>query len=323
MNELEAFIKQPFPSNNAVALASKSSEFDVQGSALWNAATKIVRDLAQDDSNDASAQTIDLPRVGSLLRAFAFFMLDSAHNPSSRRTKDLEQRVRNFKIALKASRCCLESNAIEVALKILETCSKHVATWEDASPVMRMHNTEHDSEEFNVSRMLTEYFLLRMLHASRSGRHDLANHFFLKADVRGNGQSRLSETAAELCYDIGRSQMQERNREHALSWLDRAHGLLDSDNSEFTLTENEDLRLAIVAAWVEASAGSPDVEAHNRAWGLVTQLENNHGLGNRMAVLVMKFNLAMRLSPGDVPTVAPILFRMIRSSVLTGQTYIT
>lgn len=313
-------MKQPFPSPNAVAYARKSFDFDTQGSLLWNAATKVIRD--NDDNNDDTGPRVDLTRFGTLLRCFAFFLLDAAHNTSSRRSKDMNQRTRIFKIALKAVRCSLETSDLESALKVLEACSKYVSAWDEATPVIRMADGESNGEELVVRRLSSEYYLFRMLLASRSGRPDLADHFFLKAKVDGDDADQdLSETAAELCYDIGRNQRQQKRTESAVTWLERAHQLLGSGVVSSSSSDHEDLRLAIVASFVETLAVQTNADSTKRAWTLVTCLESEHGLGNRIAVLGMQLNVAMKSGAVDADTASSILFRMIRSCVLTEQTY--
>jgi len=318
LSELEAFVKQPFPSPNAVALARKSSEYETQGSRLWNAATKILRD--QDDSDD-SGPKVDLRRLGMQLRAFAYLLLDAAHNTSSRRTKDSDQTVRIFNIALKASRCSLDNNDLDLAFKLLESCSKYVSAWGEATPVIRMADSEC-GEGLLVSQLTSEFYLCRMVHASKTGRIDLAEHFFTKANITGDGRHpELLETAADLCYEIGRSQQHQKLLESALSWLERAYQLINGEDIDSSSMENEDLRLAIAASFVDSLTGTSDSANSSRAWNLLTSLEQDHGLGNRMAVLAMQLNVLMKADDVDITAASAAVCRMIRSSVLTDQTY--
>lgn len=285
---------------------------------MWNAATKILRD--QDDSDD-SGPKVDLRRLGMQLRAFAYLLLDAAHNTSSRRTKDSDQTVRIFKIALKASRCSLDNNDLDLAFKLLESCSKYVSAWGEATPVIRMADSECD-EGLLVSQLTSEFYLCRMVHASKTGRIDLAEHFFTKANITGDGRHpELLETAADLCYEIGRSQQHQKLLESALSWLERAYQLINGEDIDSSSMENEDLRLAIAASFVDSLTGTSDSANSSRAWNLLTSLEQDHGLGNRMAVLAMQLNVLMKADDVDITAASAAVSRMIRSSVLTDQTY--
>jgi hypothetical protein len=85
--------------------------------------------------------------------------------------------------------------------------------------------------------------------------------------------------------------------------------------------ENEDLRLAIAASFVESLTGIPDPVNTSRAWKLLTSLKEEYGLGNRMAVLAMQLNVLMKADDIDIAAASATVSRMIRSSVLTDQTY--
>ena len=310
-----------------MALARKSPDFDTLGSSLWNAATKIIRGDELDDegeSNKTNSKGAGLARFGILLRAFAFFLLDAAHN-DSRRKKEASQTTRIFKVALKAVRCSLDSNDSELSAKILETCSRYVSVWDEATPIIQVAGGESEDEAILTRRLTSEFYLLRMVLASRS-RLDLAEHFFLKANVSGrnNGsQQDVVEMAAEFCYDIGRSLKQEKRMPGSLSWLERAYQLLQTDDQNaFPSVESEDLRLAVVASYVEASAEQNDTESIQRSWDMVTSLERDHGMGNRMSVLVMQQNILTR-RPADADAFLPVVSRMVSSSILTEQTFRT
>jgi hypothetical protein len=109
----------------------------------------------------------------------------------------------------------------------------------------------------------------------------------------------------------------------SLSWLERAYQLLQTDDQNaFPSVESEDLRLAVVASYVEASAEQNDTESIQRSWDMVTSLERDHGMGNRMSVLVMQLNILTR-RPADADAFLPVVSRMVSSSILTEQTFRT
>lgn len=248
-------------------------------------------------------------------------MLDAAHNETSCRTKDIDQRVRIFKVALKASRCCLDSGYLPLTAKLIETTSKYVAAWDETTPVVSMTETAANDEDLVFKRLVCDFYLLRMAHASKCGRYDLADHFFLKSNIfEDENQDDLMERAAGLCFDIGRSHFQQKNKEVVISWLERAYKLLNSDALASRSLEHEDLRLAVVALLTDAL---PSDKSDTRSWDLVAELDQVYGLGNRIAVLVMQLNIVMRKSPVDIDMAASILSRMVRLTVLTDQTYLT
>lgn len=308
-----------------MALARKSDDFDALGSSLWNAATKIIREDEADETSEIKTKGAGLTRFGILLRAFAFFLLDAAHN-DSRRRKDASQTTRIFKIALKAVRCSLDDNDSEMGAKLLESCSRYVSAWDEATPIIQMAGGNSADERIPTRRLTSEFYLLRMVHASRS-RMDLAEHFFVKANVsRHNGQCQqdITDMAAELCYDVGRYLKQEKRLTNSLSWLERAYRLLQTrdDHQDVASIGSEDLRLAVVASYAEASVEQNDTESVRRSWDMLASLERDHGMGNRMSVLAMQLNILMR-RPADSNAFLPIISRMVSSSVLTEQTFRT
>jgi hypothetical protein len=215
----------------------------------------------------------------------------------------------------------LDNNDLDLAFKLLESCSKYVSAWDEATPVIRMADSEC-GEGLLVSQLTSEFYLCRMVHASKTGRIDLAEHFFTKANITGDGRHpELLETAADLCYEIGRSQQHQKLLESALSWLERAYQLINGEDIDSSSMENEDLRLAIAASFVDSLTGTSDSANSSRAWNLLTSLEQDHGLGNRMAVLAMQLNVLMKADDVDITAASAAVSRMIRSSVLTDQTY--
>ena len=283
-------------------------------------------DEADDDeeSKRTDSKRAGLTRFGVLLRAFAFFLLDAAHN-DSRRRKDASQTTRIFKIALKAVRCSLDNNDAELGAKLLESCSQYVSAWDEATPIIQMTGGDSESERILTRRLTSEFYLLRMVHASRS-RLDLAEHFFLKANISGSSEEGLPdvvEMAAEFCYDIGRTLKQNKRLPNSLSWLERAYQLLQNDSSQdIASAGSEDLRLAVVASYVEATAEDGDVESVQHSWDMLASLDKDHGMGNRMSVLAMQLNVLTR-RPADADAFPPIMSRMVSSSVLTEQTFRT
>ena len=99
--------------------------------------------------------------------------------------------------------------------------------------------------------------------------------------------------------------------------------MLNSGDAACLSLDHEDLRLAIVASFVEALAEIPGADSAERAWTLLISLEQDHGLGNRMAVLIMQLNVLMRKNDFDINAGAAIISRMVSSSILNDETYRT
>ena len=246
-DELVAFIKCSFSLPSSTVLAGKLGILDSLGSELWNAATNVIR--KDEDQQDAHTGRADNTRLAVSLRVFAFFLIDTASHASSRRTKDQDQRIRNFKIALKACRFCLDKGELELALKVLERCSELISAAEEDSPIVRLSNQTDDSDYRDSMKVLvSEFYLLRMTHAWKSDRLDLAEHFFNKLPGPQLAKSAsLAEKAADLFGEAGKSLFKKELVEPAIKWLERALTALDACELERLSQDAGELRLTVTA----------------------------------------------------------------------------
>lgn len=234
--------------------AATASGFDSIGTELWNSTTHILRDV-EEHRQEAHARR-DVPsRTTVLLRVFAFHLLDAAYRASPKRTKDAEQRVRNFKLALKTCRTCLNDGELELSLKILEKCSEHVGAVENASPLVRLTDDEDDGGgATKMKELAAEFYLLRAMHAWKSGRLDVAAHVTIKLDLPAAHATDLPEKAADLFYEIGKSLLKKADSAAAAEWLERALTALDAGDVERLSDDAADLRLSISARLGETSS---------------------------------------------------------------------
>jgi hypothetical protein len=88
-----------------------------------------------------------------LLRAFSFFLLDSAAAQAKSRTH--KSCVRLMKVALKAARVCIDGNELSNVTKILERAAEY-------QDVLGKETDDTSSHEGEVTRRLQmEYFAVR------------------------------------------------------------------------------------------------------------------------------------------------------------------
>ena len=188
-----------------------------------------------------------------LLRVFAFLLLDTAQQASAKRAKDQEQLIRNFRIGIKAGRFCLDKGDTECASQVLERCAEHVRVAEEGSPLVSL--TERDGDSGNrtaLKSLISEFYLLRVTHAWKSERSDLADHFFKMISISQLADSgNLSEKAASLFCEIGKSLSKKKDVECALLWLERGYSVLNACDLEHLSHDAGELRLAISAAFGE------------------------------------------------------------------------
>lgn len=226
---------------------SKASDLDAIGTELWNITTCILRDA--EESGPVAPIKRDTPtRATVLLRTFAFYLLDAAYHASQRRTKDAEQRLRNFKLALKTCRYCLDNDELELAMRVLERCSDHASAVDDASPLVRLTEDGAETEQrAKLRELAVEFYLLRIMHQWKSGRLDLATHFTGMLNMQAARSTNLPERAADLFYEIGRSVLKQPNVIAATEWLERAAAMLDACDVEHLSDDAAGLRLSISA----------------------------------------------------------------------------
>ena len=181
---------------------------------------------------------------------FAFLLIDTTFHGSSKHAKDPNQRLRNFKIGLKAGRFCLQKDELDLALGLLERCSEHVSANGDDSPLVRISDRNDASDHITSMRELeAEFYLLRLTHAWKSDRLDLADHFFNKYCVSSVSSMDLAEKAADLFYEVGKPLAKKRLAETANKWLERALDALNACNMDSVSLDTGELRLCITSTF--------------------------------------------------------------------------
>ena len=322
-SEIETSVKRSLPFPSSTALAGKSSILDSVGSQLWNATTNFLRDV--DNEPDDSSKQRRHTRLVVLLRVFGYLLVDAAHNTSTRRTKDQDQRIRIFKIAVKACRFCLDAGEVELAMKVLERLSEYASSVEEDLPIVRISDAAHGDRaehEHALKQLVTEYYLLRMTHAWRTERYDLADHFYTKLNAHELATSApLAEKAADLFYEAGKALASSKLWDLATKWCERALNALAGCEIADLSHDAPELRLAVTATFVEALLNAGSAESHERAASLVRQLEEAHGMSNRIAVALLRFQILTAEEPIDLDQVDAVMTRMVRRVVLTDSSF--
>ena len=207
-----------------------------------------------EENQDSGVRQEDGTRQIVVLRVFAFFLIDAAQESCARLEKGSEPRLRALKVGLKACRFCLDKGDLDIALKVLERCAEYVSVNNEKSPLVRIVGNEDGGDERAARRDLTsEFYLLRVTHAWKSGRLDLAEHFLSKLSVSGiAGSSQLSHKAANTFWEAGKSLSKGKSTESALRWLDRALDALNAVDLDRTNNDAKELRLAITSTLGES-----------------------------------------------------------------------
>ncbi|KAK0871741.1 sporulation-specific protein 22 [Friedmanniomyces endolithicus] len=324
--EVNDAVKRSLPLQPSTEVAGKSSALDALGSQIWNAATNILRNLENAEGNDRGKQRPQT-RLLVLLRVFGFFLIDAAHHTSTRRTGDHDQRVRTFKIALKACRFSLDHGEFELALKVLERCSEYASTADEHFPIVRISDAVHSDDanhQLVLKQLVAEYYLLRLTYAWKTDRLDLADHFFTKLNLHElAGSVVLAEKAADLFHEAAKSVARKKLWDPAIKWCERAVSALDACEIEDLSHDAPELRLGITATWIEALLTGGTGDFRRRALNLIEQLETAYGMSNRVAVSLMRFQILTASKPVDLAQVDAVIAQMTRQAVLTDKSFKT
>ncbi|OQO08372.1 hypothetical protein B0A48_06242 [Cryoendolithus antarcticus] len=290
-------------------------DFDHIGTRIWNYATNLIRATSSSDGVEQDGQD-SVARSCVPLRAYAYLLLDLATETV---TGD-SQHLRLFKIGLKSTRYCLTHESPEIAMHLLEKCSIYATRLEDAQPAIVFNDDGDSDRRSEVEDLVTELWLLRMLHSCKVMRSDLAEHFFAKVNAGLSASAVLSYMAAEICYDASRSMTKHGRSRDGSQWLERAVSLLESDSIADLDRDTEDLRISVAVALVGALLEQGDVDSINRARQVTDSLSSKYRLGDRLTVL--RIHLAIALNQGDEDAIDKVLHRAVSVTLLTDITFV-
>ena len=154
--ELKSHIAS-LPLGSSSAVKAKRDEFDRAGTDLWNLATRLRR-----DGNDADNVTL------TLLRVFAFLVLDSAHQESRPTSQSC---VRLLRVALKAAKHCIDGAQSDLCTRLMERAAYY------ESQLEKRKNDHPEEDGLLHQRLKAEYFILRTTLVCGVPSLDHRNHY--------------------------------------------------------------------------------------------------------------------------------------------------
>ena len=98
-----------------------------------------------------------------------------------------------------------------------------------------------------------------------------------------------AESLSDVLYEMGRGLLEKREYQMAVTWLDRACGMLDCQEPDRLSADANELRISIIQATVKALLGVNSPEEMERARNLVAQLELE--VGGRLIVLLLHLEI--------------------------------
>ncbi|KAI6994451.1 hypothetical protein KC329_g2826 [Hortaea werneckii] len=325
-DEVEEAIKRAFPLPSSTPLAGKDEALDTLGIQLWNAATNFLRE--EEIQQDAGMESHDTSALVVRLRVFAFLLIDAARRAPAHHESSQSQLIRSFKIANKACRSCLANGQLELASKVFERCSEYVGKSEPDEQIVYLtqitERNENDDQRV-FGRLKCEYYLLRVTHAWKGGRLDVADHFFSKVSPDAlTLSSDLAENAADSLHEAAKSAADLKNTDLAIKWCERAVAALNHCEQEDLSPYASELRLAIATTMIDALL-SQTANAGSRlsAMNIIEDLEKSHGMSNRVALALMRLRLLINSNPVDIDQLNIGLERIIRLTIITDKGFKT
>lgn len=181
-------------------------------------------------------------RLACSLKVFALSLIEAAYQSSSHRTDKPERKVRTFKIGLKAARYCLDRADLELANKAFERIAVY------ASAAERIES-RHDDPFAEISmEHANHFYLLRVMHAWKSNRLDLAEHMYSRLSADQLLKPELAEKAIDLFLEIGKDLTKQKRPADGANWLERAHEIICACEPEALDNGASELGLSIVSA---------------------------------------------------------------------------
>ncbi|KAF7189672.1 hypothetical protein HII31_08992 [Pseudocercospora fuligena] len=324
--ELESHTRQTLPSLPATTITLKSQVLDTLGTELWNASSCSSND--DDAPRDPRVQPAHAAQVNVAVRMFAMVLLDASHHASTRRSQDRGQQMRLFKVTLRASRLCLDHDQLDLAVTALERCSYYLPAAPETPDLLEISNVDTndvDQHETGQKVLEREYYLLRILHAWKCERLDLADHFYqsmLKVKTLNCPESeQLCIKIADLCYEVAKTRSRAKDILTAVKWSERGYAVLDRCEDEGFSQEAIELRLSIAVSLVEQLLASDQEPHRHRARDVIDQLDSSHSLGNRIALPILRFRVLAHEDHVDAGEISQALQRVIRLAMLTEDNF--
>ena len=163
--------------------------------------------------------------------------------------------MRLFKVTLRASRLCVDHNQLDLAVTALERCSYYLPAAPETPDLLEISNVETnevDQHEAGQKVLEREYYLLRILHAWKCERLDLADHFYQsmsKVNIPDCPESeQLCIKIADLCYEVAKTRSRAKDILTAVKWSERGFAVLEKCEDEGFSQEAVELRLSIAVS---------------------------------------------------------------------------
>lgn len=297
-SKLSDQLKQTFP----LPVPSLAANLDDLGRSLWNSSIAL-----RQGKWDATA-------VLPPLRAFAFHLLDCAHQTLSKHGRsNIEDVIRVLRVALKAGKLCIDHGHLDLCTRVFERAAAYAETrdHEKASRPQDQHGIILDNV---LEELVTEYYLLRAALAWKHERGGLIDHWLSKAAIIGDrGHTvELVEKKADLLYEIGKAALKKKDYAAARKWLKQSCDAIESLNREDLSPDLCELQFAARSDLIQTLISAKDTESLEQASSLLTllQAENTEF---KMTICLLQLDLLSAQQPVDTEQFLYTLIHIIES----------
>ena len=127
-----------------------------------------------------------------------------------------------------------------------------------------------------------------------------------------------SERLTDLLFEIGEYQIQKKNFEDAVQWLERGDDVMLKQSSDNLSDDAQELKATVRQTLTRALIGVGSPEAINNAWNLIADLETVYG--DKLAILITKLDLLEASPEVASQDLCATLLKIIRTAHLTKAT---
>ncbi|TID24359.1 SPO22-domain-containing protein [Venturia nashicola] len=284
------------------APSARVGEFNTKGTDLWNLSTRLSR------CDDAPQK-----RLLCLLRVFAFGLLDCAQ---LRRSISSANCVRLLKVAFKAAKFCITSDALEHGIKVLERVAAYLEEFD------KMEEELSPEDTALRAKLKSEYHILRTTLAWKSSKLDVAELMFKNITIAHIAADPAStEELADTLYEIGKDLFARKQYETAVRWLGRAYDVLSEQEQE-SLSDNAiELRLAIMQLLTKALMLMRTPESLEKARVMLDFIDMDYS--DKMVTSLLRLEFLSSSPQPDAERYYRTLSKMLRTVPLTRTNFKT
>lgn len=245
MKDLETTLSTKCPRSPA----AKAPDFDRLGTQLWNVAIRL--------KDQSSPLLKTWPQFEPQLRVLAYFLLDTAQRSYVKHgsKKSSQNLVRILKTALKATRICIASEALNLCTMLFEKVAEHVEHIQDSPREHKKDKQESEAEEM-LKELMADYHLLRATLSWKQNKPDNVSYWLGRVLLlpHRSDMLHLAEKKADLTYEVGKAALQKKQFPTAARWLEQSYQVFDDIDPEMLSSELCDLRVVVMIDYGESCA---------------------------------------------------------------------